>query len=537
MLVKFITKIFHFNLIFFVCISVVQVRAQSIPLAQGVQNRFNENVLESGSDIFTGFRAMDALELKDINFNKNDIQDSLFSLSYSVNPFRERLLQGNWLQWKTKGSIIALDPYIDATVGFTNHSGGGMLINGLGGATLRSVFYNQLTFQATVFGGQSEFPDYVENYIRQHNNEVPGEKNAKMTNNGSWSYFHLNASLNWIPDNHVAVSAGYGKLFIGDGYRSLLLSDNAADYPYLRLKASYWKLTYNVIYSRFENERVVDGIRQPKYSVIHYLGANIGKRFQFGFFENTLWLGRDTNFQRGFDVQYVNPLVLMRPVEFSLGSTDNAMMGFTGKYTFKSGYIYGQFGLDDINLGETFKNKEQHINNKYFFQIGLWKHNLFKLNNLDWRIEWNGVRPYTFGHRKPDQNYTHNYQPLADPFQANFHEFISIFYYHNRRWFGSLENLLTLRGENPGLSYNNGEDLWGGEYGVPKLGSKTLQGDVYHYWFNRLNVGFLLNPKNRLSLQADVFYRLRSGSSVQQEAAFGFLLGIKTDLFNHYHDF
>jgi hypothetical protein len=281
---------------------------------------------------------------------------------------------------------------------------------------------------------------------------------------------------------------------------------------------------------------MVDGIRQPKYSVIHYLGANVGKRLQFGFFENTIWLGRDTNFQRGFDVQYLNPLVLMRPVEFSLGSTDNAMMGFTGKYIFRSGYVYGQFGLDDINLGETFKNKEQHLNNKYFFQIGVWTHDLFKIKNLDWRLEWNGVRPYTYGHRKPDQNYTNNYQPLTDPFQANFHEFISIVYYHHQRWYGSLENLLTLRGENPGLPYNNGEDLWGGELDVPKLGSKTLQGTLYRYWYHHLNVGYLLNPKNRLSLQTDLFYRLRSGASVHQ-SELGFSIGIKTDLFNHYYDF
>ena len=47
-----------------------------------------------------------------------------------------------------------------------------------------------------------------------------------------------------------------------------------------------------------------------------------------------------------------------------------------------------------------------------------------------------------------------------------------------------LENLFTIRGENPGLSYNNGEDLWGGEDGVPNFGSKTLQGIRNKYFYN-----------------------------------------------------
>lgn len=510
-------------------------QAQTVPLEQGIQNRLNVMLLNADTNFFTGFRAMDALEWQKAGLKKEDIQDSILGLSVTDLPFSERLMQSNWLQWGSPNCMLTIDPYIEVNIGKSDRKDG-YLPTGFAGIDVKGVFFQQLTFQVTAFDGMTEFPSYMDYYIDQHDGAVPGEVEARHHQGGHLSYFHLNASANWVPDEHITVGAGYGKLFLGDGYRSLLLSDFAGDYPYLRLKARFWKLTYNVIYSRYENHRIVDGMRQPKYSVIHYLGANIGKRFQVGFFENTIWLGRDTDFQRGFDVQYLNPLVLMRPVEFSLGSTDNAMMGLTGKYAFKTGYIYGQFGLDDINLGQTFEHKQQHLNNKYFFQIGAWSHSLFGLKNLDWRLEWNGVRPYTYGHRKPDQNYTHNYQPLADPLQANFHEFISIFNYSRGRWYGRLEDLLALRGENPGLTYNNGEDLWGGEANVPPLGSKTLQGDVYHYWYHQLSLGYLLNPKNRLSLQADFFYRSRSGNSLNQSES-GMFIGISRNLFNHYNDF
>ena len=149
------------------------------------------------------------------------------------------------------------------------------------------------------------------------------------------------------------------------------------------------------------------------------------------------------------------------------------------------------------------------------------------------------MRPYQYGHGVQGViglNYTHYYQALTDPFGANFHEFISMFNYHKDRWYGALENLYTIRGENPGLLYNNGEDLWGGESGVPFYGSKTLQGIKTKYSFNQLTAGYLFNPANRLSIEMNVAYRSRNSSIVNQsEWLFG--IGIKTNLYNFYHDF
>jgi hypothetical protein len=111
-----------------------------------------------------------------------------------------------------------------------------------------------------------------------------------------------------------------------------------------------------------------------------------------------------------------------------------------------------------------------------------------------------------------------------------------MFNYENKRWYGVLENLYTIRGENPGLPYNNGEDLWGGEAGVPAFGSKTLQGIKTKYSFNQLTAGYLLNPANRLSIEMNIAYRSRNSSIVSQsEWLFG--IGIKTNLYNFYHDF
>ena len=222
----------------------------------------------------------------------------------------------------------------------------------------------------------------------------------------------------------------------------------------------------------------------------------------------------------------------------SVHSPDNAFIGFTGKYKlYKNGFLYGQIGLDDLNLTHSVDHHSQSYGNKYALQFGIWNKD-FIIQNLSWRLEWNGVRPYTYGHGfgKIGLNYTHNNQSLADPFNANFNEFISIFNYHNKRWYGSLENLITIRGENPGLPYNNGEDLWGGEDGVPNFGSKTMQGTRHKYLYNQLTAGYLINPRNRLALQADIVYRKHTAPDVSSNTFF-FMLGIRTNIFNYYHDF
>jgi hypothetical protein len=75
------------------------------------------------------------------------------------------------------------------------------------------------------------------------------------------------------------------------------------------------------LYSRYENPRFTTfGETEVKYSTTHYLGINFSRRLQIGLYDNIIWLKNDSSSQRGFDVQYLNPLVFLRPIEFTFGS-------------------------------------------------------------------------------------------------------------------------------------------------------------------------------------------------------------------------
>lgn len=503
--------------------------------------------MDADSSVFTGFRSQNWLELDQLNIiHKSTLQDSVFGLGSAL---KGDLLNTNMVRAVGQNSVFTLDPYLDAGLGKSNEKNG-VLVNFAAGVNMQATFNKKLSFNLGVITNLNEYPQYLDSIIYAKYNRfdpasgryiIPGENSAKLTKDNRFSYTNFNFNVTYTPNNHLLIAGGYGKNFIGDGYRSLLLSDNANNYPYVRLQARLWKLTYNVLYNHYTNNfwYEVDGRPQPKYSTIHYLGFNT-KKLQVGIFDEVTWIAKDTNFNRGFDVQYLNPIIFIRPVEFTLGSPDNAMMGFNIKYKiYKKGFVYGQAALDDIFIKKSLDNHSQFYGNKYAFQLGIWNKDIFNVQGLSHRLEWNSVRPYIYGHGVGSNislNYTHFYQSLTTPFAANYNEVISLFNYANKRWYGSLENLYTVRGENPGVPYNNGEDLWGGEQNIPQFGTKTGQGIKTKYSYNQLIAGYLINPANRLGVQASIAYRSRKSSIVNQ-SEFYFSFGIKTSLYNLYHDF
>jgi len=521
--------------------------AQSISLDQQVQKRFNEMTLDADTSIFTGFRSTDWLEYKSfLSKQKKELADSAFGLA-AKEPggyFLKHLATDNWIQANGNNSVFAIDPYIDAAIGREKENNT-PISQISAGIHIQGMVNDKLSYSAAYIYSSEQLPNYLNTYIQGNQGYAFGKGQGTLMSNGGYSFSQFTGNITFLPSKHFLITVGNGKNFIGDGYRSLLLSDNASNYPYIRLQARYWKITYNVLYTYLDNPRYqVGGSDQRKYSVMHYLGIDVSKKFQLGIFDNVIFYARDTTIHRGFDVQYLNPVIFMRPVEFALGSPDNAFLGLTGKYhIYKKGFLYGQIGIDDLNFTTSIQHHAQSYGNKYALQLGIWNKDLFNIKKLSWRFEWEGVRPYTYTHGfdKPGINYTTDNQALADPFGANFHEFISIFQYANQRWYSSLENLFTIRGEQPaGLPYPIGYDLWAGDLTTfpyaPVFGSTTTQGVKNKYFYNQLIIGYLINARNRLGIQADIVYRKHTSPTVG-ESDFYFSIGVKTGLYNFYKDF
>ena len=170
--------------------------------------------------------------------------------------------------------------------------------------------------------------------------------------------FQFNAK--YLANKFITVDVGYGKHFIGDGYQSLLLSDVASPFPYLKLTTEFGFVKYYNLYTTFLNPSMLDYGRK-KHATIHYLDFSITPKIHFGVFESILWQSKSEGVNKGYELAYLNPVIFYRPVEFSKKTTiGNALMGAHFNATFKNTTFYGQFLLDDFNISRHQARDDQH---------------------------------------------------------------------------------------------------------------------------------------------------------------------------------
>jgi hypothetical protein len=233
-------------------------------------------------------------------------------------------------------------------------------------------------------------PNYISTYIRQVG-IVPGQAYASTFNNNpnAYTWDYITATVSYTPVKYLNISAGRDKTFIGDGYRSLLLSDYASPYPFFKLTANLGNVKYMAMWAYFSDPAGTSdlNIDRNKWGIFHYLDWNVNNRLSFGFFDSVIWSNTDDQgHTHGFDFSYINPVIFLRPVEAANGSPDNALIGFTAKYKLTDGITaYGQFSLDEFTAKEFFNNAG-YVNNKFAYQLGIRGANLFGVTNLNYLV-------------------------------------------------------------------------------------------------------------------------------------------------------
>jgi hypothetical protein len=249
-------------------------------------------------------------------------------------------------------------------------------------------------------------------------------------------------------------------------------------------------------------------INRRKFGVFHYLDWNVSKRVSFGFFENiTGFFTDDNGVKRPFDFNYINPIIFMKPVNNSSDDPDKSLLGFTGKYKISDGVTaYGQFALDEFHEKDFFSNDGAY-DNKYGWQLGLRGTDLFAVHKLNFLLEYNTAKPYTYSARSAIENYSDEGESLAHPWGANFRELVGMLNYSYKRFDFSGEADLGRYG----LDINNLN--YGGNifqiYTDParSYGNYTGQGLTTNMVYLEGKIDYLLNPKYNLRIELDGIYR------------------------------
>ncbi len=128
--------------------------------------------------------------------------------------------------------------------------------------------------------------------------------------------------ITWMPVGQSTFTAakyldfqfGYDKNFIGNGYRSLFLSDFGNSYLFLKINTRIWKFNYMNLFTELVPQTVNisagNKLLDKKYAAMHHLSMDVTKWLNIGIFESVVF-GRRNH----FEFSYLNPVIFLRLAE------------------------------------------------------------------------------------------------------------------------------------------------------------------------------------------------------------------------------
>jgi len=529
------------GIFFLVCIGAkAQTPNVNIPYSYQFYQKLNKSVYDvntrSHSSI-KGFYADDSLLVNRFEHLMKMGTDSLNRRSW----VRRKITEEHLFNFKDEDYEVYADFLPDFQIGREFNESKTTWLN-TRGFQIGGKVGEKFSFYTNGFENQAVFANYLTDFIDK-NQVIPSQMASSKLGNKTKDWSYVTALLSYTPNKHLNVALGYDKNFIGDGYRSMLLSDVAANYSFLRVRASLGNIQYQTIFGymldpgapKLTNDRRLGD--RGKWAAMHYLDWNATNRFSIGFFQAVTWADAEVEGKRGFDFNYVHPFIFLRSVESAnTTSPDKMRLGLNAKYELlDKTTVYGQFMIDEFTAKEFFSNKGYWAN-KWALQVGFRGADLFKVEGLNYLAEFNTARPYTYAHFDRVSNYGAMNQPLAHPMGANFRELLGIMNYSYRRF--------DFQGQ---LSYSRyGQDATGDNYGKDifqsydtreaQYGNYIGQGIKTNLYFGEARVSYLLNPKYNLRLELGGVYR-RESADIGQKNTGLITFGLRSTFRNLYQDF
>ena len=373
-------------------------------------------------------------------------------------------------------------------------------------------------FETMFSENQSFFPHYIEK-ANKATSVVAGQGRYKVFKTTGYDYAFSSGFISYQPFKKLNIQLGHGKHKVGNGYRSLLLSDNAFNYPYLRLTSEWFKgkLQYTNLYAVLMNLTTggaktppnTEALYQKKAYSMQQLSLNIGKRLNVGLFQGMVWQAADSMNRQHIGWQYVNPIIFTNLAMVGLNNKNNIVIGADINFKITNSLsAYGQFMADDLTNKIGFTQQ-------YGYQVGAKYFDALTIKNLFLQLEYNDATPGSYSNPAgvtTNQSYTHYNQSLAYTLNDG-KEFIALADYKWQRFFINAKLNIQYKKTATTLLYNN-----------------TFTKIQFGYTINTAyNFNISLGYANRNQLFYN-FYNLNNKTNM-------LTLSLKSNLYNTYFDF
>lgn len=414
------------------------------------------------------------------------------------------------------------------------------------GAQLGGTVNDKFSYYGSIYKNRGVFPRYLSDYI-ENSQVVPGQGGVEHLSGNEKDWLYATASVTYDFSEYFQTTLAYDKNHIGDGYRSLLLSDFSSNYAHLKLTGKIGNVQYTSIWAYMndpQNSRVdsLDSGSQygdgAKWGAFQYLDYNVNNRLSVGFFQAVVWANQNQAGHRGFDFNYISPVIFIRPVESNNStSPDKMFLGLNAKYkVLRNVTTYGQFLLGEFTAKEFFGGNG-YAHNKWGAQIGARGFDAFNVKNLNFLVEYNVVRPYTYQHFVSISNYSNYGEPLAHPRGANFKELVGLVNYSWNRMDFSLQGVYTRFGTDPEDGSNMGGDIFQSYRTIPEMyGNKIGQGVQNDLYYLDAKASYVLNPKYNLRFELGYMQRYNKIEQHSTQKSGVFSIGLRSSFRNFYGD-
>ncbi len=441
--------------------------------------------------------------------------DSAFIARKKHPWFWKKLLTESLVDTRKDKFTLRVDPLLNFEYG--KDTLGRMTVNSRG-----IIIYGDLNEKFSFITGVLEtqtFPEkYVSDYMRAKS-VAPGQGRIRNFKETGYDYSYSFGNISYSPSSHFNFQLGNGKQFLGDGYRSLLLSDVPFYYPYLRITSTFKRFQYINLWTVFQEVKPYDSrtlVYQRKHGSFTYLSYLLSKKIELGLFEAIIFQSTDSNSNNILPIDVANPVIGVRTLQYGFRYKNNALMGFTAKANIlKQITLYGQLVIDDLNR----KGEAGTFHARYGYQAGIKFLEPLKIRNLYLLSEYNHVNPYAYCPTVTHQSYSAFNEPLAHPLGSDFNELVLLLRYSYKDFFVQLKNTSA---KTIAKGLNTGRNIL--EDANPSSDSYYVT-NIYNFNFE---TGIIINQKSRLQLVAGIHLREK------QDFIY---FALKTSVSNLYYDF
>ncbi len=498
----------------------VQAQQNDIPLNRDIYYDIDRNGARRTSTMHTGLRPIieSRADLHNVMGHRPDSARHYYWITQKL--FKEHLVQVN-----EGGFKLTADPAFRFEAGRDFHEEGELegevLQQNSRGFRIAADLGPTVSFQSMFLENQATPPGYLYLYANA-TGVMPGQGRIKAFNTRGLDFAWATGNVSWSPRPWLNAQLGQDRHFVGNGYRSMLLSDNSSPYPYVKLSAltTSKRFQYSAIFAKLEqigaaNRLPTGGAGESlfwwKRATFLHLSANLGP-LQLALFEGTLWRTIDTNGVLPFDALQLNPLIGLNTALNGFNGAHTQLLGLDAKYRCTDNlFAYGQFALTDPAGG------------RHAWQAGLQWFDLLR-RDLHLLVEYDQATPFAYTKADARMSWTHSGQPLASPAGTGYRELVvrADFGVRQRYWFqGELsvvERHATL-----------GSGIYG--TGVPDAAPANGQRRVQAGG----NASWRINQMSKMQLTLG--YTMRDLQPGIQDQDSGYLyLAFHTGLFNRYYD-